>query len=52
MFARYIELDVGIVFSIHKPICIGIRSTRVRVFVWQCTRPIGREGINLDIELY
>ena len=52
MFARYIELGVGIVFGIRESICIGIRSTRVGVFVWQCTRLVGKGGIDLDIELY
>ena len=33
VFARYIELGVGIVFDIHEPICTSIRSTRVKVFV-------------------
>ena len=33
VFARYIELDVSIVFGIHKPICTSIRLTRVGVFV-------------------
>ena len=52
MFARYIKLGVGIVFGIHEPICIDIRSTRVEVFVWQHTRLVGKGGIDLDIELY
>ena len=33
VFARYIKLDVSIVFGIYKSICIDIRSIGSRVFV-------------------
>ena len=52
MFARYIELGIGIVFGIREPICVGIRSTGVGVFVRRHTRPVGKGGIDLDIELH
>ena len=52
MFARCIELGVGIVFGIYKSICVGIRSTRVGVFVWQHTRLVGKRGIDTNIELH